>query len=44
MTGDVVDKNGKKIGDLFDIEERAVEAWESLLREYGFPHVTGGTT
>jgi len=35
VTGDVVDRNGVLIGDLFDIEQQAVETWERLLREFG---------
>jgi hypothetical protein len=31
MTADVLDKDGQKLGDLFETEERSVEAWESLL-------------
>lgn len=35
VTGQVVDKDGKVLGDLYDIELKAVEAWENLLTEYG---------
>jgi hypothetical protein len=35
VTGEVVDKDGRPVGDLFDIEQRAVQAWETLLAEYG---------
>jgi hypothetical protein len=35
ITGQVVDKDGKVLGDLFEIEEKAVLAWETLLAEYG---------
>jgi hypothetical protein len=37
VTGEVIDKKGKPVGDLFDIEEQAVQAWEQLLREFGVP-------
>ena len=35
VTGDVVDNNNEKIGDLYDIVSKAVEAWEVLLAEFG---------
>ncbi len=35
ITGDVVDKDDKKIGDLFEIEQVAVSSWEALLPEFG---------
>ena len=35
ITADVVDKNGQKLGNLFEIEERCVRAWESLLVDFG---------
>jgi hypothetical protein len=35
LTGDVLDQEGERLGDLFDLELQAVEAWESLLAEYG---------
>lgn len=35
ITADVVDPAGKVIGDLFEIQERAVKAWEALLNDYG---------
>lgn len=35
VTGEVVDKDGNAIGDLYDIEAKAVEAWEELLRDLG---------
>jgi hypothetical protein len=40
ITGDVVDKDGNMLGDLFNIEKGAVEAWESLLTDYGIPCAT----
>jgi hypothetical protein len=33
-TGDVIDKDSKRIGDLLEIELDAVLAWESLLNEW----------
>jgi hypothetical protein len=41
ITGDVVDGSGAKIGDLFEIEERAIQAWEALLLDYGVPSLRG---
>jgi hypothetical protein len=35
ITGQVVDKDGKILGDLFSMEQKAVEVWEKLLAEYG---------
>lgn len=35
ITGDVVDKAGSLVGDLFEIEKEAVKAWESLLADFG---------
>jgi hypothetical protein len=35
ITGDVVNKDGKLIGNLIDIMQHAIEAWEALMREYG---------
>lgn len=35
ITGQVVDKDGKVLGDLFSMELKAVQAWETLLAEYG---------
>jgi hypothetical protein len=35
ITGQVVDKDGKVLGDLFEMEQRAVQVWETLLAEYG---------
>jgi len=36
ITGDVVDEHNNHIGDLYEIVNRAVEAWEHLLTDYGF--------
>jgi len=35
ITGQVVDKDGNPIGDLYDIASKAVEAWEDLLVGFG---------
>lgn len=35
ITGDVVDEDGNAIGDLHEIELRAVKSWEVLLKELG---------
>jgi len=35
VTADVMDKDGKLIGDLAKIELAGIEAWEMLLAEYG---------
>jgi hypothetical protein len=35
ITGQVNDKDGKNLGDLFEMERKAVLAWETLLAEYG---------
>lgn len=37
VTGKVTAKDGSAIGDLYELELKAVEAWESLLAEYGVP-------
>lgn len=43
ITADVVDKDGHVLGDLFEIEERCVQAWESLLVGYGLTLQEPGT-
>ena len=44
ITGEVVDSDGSYIDDLFDIQKRAVEAWETLLHHYGvFPQSADDT-
>lgn len=43
VTGDVVDNDGNRIGDLYGIANKAVEAWESLLVDYGLLAATNGT-
>ncbi|HEY3319938.1 MAG TPA: hypothetical protein VGP72_05695 [Planctomycetota bacterium] len=35
ISADVVDKNGARLGDLLQIEQDALDAWEKLLREFG---------
>lgn len=35
ITGDVVDKDNNRIGDLHKIATKAVEAWEQLLADFG---------
>lgn len=35
ITGSVVDSNGDVLGDLYDIEADALEAWEKELRAWG---------
>lgn len=35
ITGQVVDKDGNVVGDLFQMEEKAVKVWEELFTEYG---------
>jgi hypothetical protein len=35
LTGDVLDKDGNHIGSLSTIIEKGVEAWESLLKDFG---------
>jgi hypothetical protein len=35
VTGQVVDKDGKVLGDLYTLGLDAVAAWEALLRRYG---------
>ena len=43
VTGDVVDNDGNRIGDLYEIANKAVEGWESLLVDYGLLAATNGT-
>lgn len=35
ITGDVVDNKNNRIGDLYKIATKAVEAWEQLLTDFG---------
>ncbi len=43
VTGDVVDNDNNRIGDLYDIANKAVEAWETLLADFGLIATTNGT-
>ena len=43
VTGDVVDNDGKRIGDLYYIANKAVETWETLLADFGLIATTNGT-
>jgi len=43
VTGDVVDNDNNRIGDLYDIANKAVEAWESLLADFGLIAATNST-
>ena len=43
VTGDVVDKDNKPIGDLYDIANKAVKGWENLLADFGLISGASGT-
>ena len=43
VTVDVVDKENNRIGDLYDIATKAIEAWEQLLSDFGLIPPTNGT-
>lgn len=43
VTGGVIDKDNKRIGDLYDIANIAVEAWEKLLVDFGLITTTNST-
>ncbi len=43
VTGNVVDKDNHRIGDLYDIATKAVEAWEQVLRDFGLIAPANGT-
>jgi hypothetical protein len=43
VTGDVVDNDNNRIGDLYNIVNKAVEAWESLLADFGLIVATNDT-
>ena len=43
VTGDVVDNDGNRIGDLYEIANKVVEAWEVLLVDFGLLGATNGT-
>lgn len=40
ITGDVVNNNNNRIGDLHEIATKAVEAWEQLLADFGLIDIT----
>lgn len=42
ITGDVVDNGNNRIGDFYEIANRAVEAWEQLLDDFGLNIVSNG--
>ena len=44
ITGDIVDKDGNSVGDLFKIEQDAVKAWETLLVDFGILPSEDGDT
>lgn len=35
ITGDILDKDGNKIGDLYDTLLKGIKDWEKVLREFG---------
>jgi hypothetical protein len=37
ISGEVIDGSGNRIGDLVELANRALNAWESLLKQYGLP-------
>ena len=43
VTGNVVDNDNIRIGDLYDIANKAVEAWETLLTDFGLIATTNST-
>lgn len=43
ITGDVVDNDNNRIGDLHEIATKSVEAWEQLLADFGLIAITNGT-
>ena len=43
VTGDVIDNDNNRIGDLYNIVNKAVEAWENLLAEFGLIAPTNDT-
>lgn len=43
VTGEVVDNGNGRIGDLYEIAIKAVDAWERLLAEFGIAAVKRGT-
>jgi len=43
VTGDVVDNDNNRIGDLYEIANKAVKAWENLLVDFGLIAAANGT-
>lgn len=43
VTGDVVDNDNNRIGDLYDIASKAVKAWGDLLADFGLIAGANGT-
>ena len=43
VTGDVVDNANGRVGDLYEIAIKGVEAWERLLVDFGLATVKSGT-
>jgi hypothetical protein len=43
VTGEVVDNAKNRIGDLYEIANKAVEAWERLLVDFGLITMSSGT-
>jgi hypothetical protein len=43
VTGDVVDRDDNRIGDLYEIAQRAVLGWEVVLLTFGLMAITNGT-
>jgi hypothetical protein len=43
VTGEVVDNAKNRIGDLYEIANKAVEGWERLLADFGLITVSSGT-
>ena len=43
VTGDVIDNDNNRIGDLYNIVNKAVAAWENLLAEFGLISPTNDT-
>jgi hypothetical protein len=35
ITGQIVDSNAAMIGDLYNVELKALDAWERMLKELG---------
>jgi hypothetical protein len=44
VTGDVVDNDGNRIGDLYEMATKAIDSWEALLVDFGLlQNATNGT-